>query len=179
MDTIDELFEKRIIVLDKEIDEITSSELISKIILLNLENNNPIVLMINSFGGNPYCALGITDIIRNSSCPITTICIGVSMSAASMILAAGFKRYAVFNSRIMIHQHSEDEINSKTHTQLVNDAKESMSLYKQMENFYVEVTKQSRIKVKKILQKDSYFTTAEAIKFGIIDENMGTNVPWL
>lgn len=166
------LFNKRIILINKEINEESTTEWIGRITLLDLKigkPKKPIILMINSYGGNPYCALGMANIIQNTLCPVTTVCIGAAMSAASILLFSGKNRYAVIGSKMMIHQHSEEDMGTKSHTQLINEAEESKKLNLQMEDFYAQVSGQPNTKIKKMLLQDSYMTPHEALDLGFID----------
>jgi len=178
---LEELFEKRIILVDKDVSPESCGEWVGKITLLDLKGaktKKPIILLINSYGGDAYASLGMIDVIKNCVCPVITVCIGIAMSGGSVILGAGSKRYAVPNSRIMIHQHS-DEIGLKTHTEIMNDAEESKRLFKQLEDYYVEVTGLPNSKVKKLLEKDSYMTAQDALTLNLVDE-LGWNIhEWL
>ena len=171
-DYLEKLFSKRIILIDKEFNEETCSEWVGKITLLDLQGltkKRPIILLISSYGGDAHCALGMSNVILNCICPVITICIGIAYSAGSIILASGTKRYAVENSNIMIHQHNLTVGNLK-HTELINEVEASKDTYKKIENFYVKATNQTRSKIKKLLEKDSYITPEEALKLGLIDE---------
>jgi len=169
---LDDLFNKRIILIDRDISSESCSEWIGKIALLDIASSKTkraITLFINSYGGDPYAAFGLMDVMKNSVSPITTVCIGVAMSAASVVLGAGKRRCAVPNARIMIHQHS-DELGPKNHVELLNEAEESNRLFKQLANYYGEITGLSAAKVKRLLGKDSYMTAQTALELGLIDE---------
>jgi len=169
---LDELFSKRIILIDKEITEELCGEWIGKIALLDLKGaktKKPIILLVNTYGGDAYAAMGVMDVIKNCVCPVITVCIGVAMSGGSVILGSGTKRYAVPNSRIMVHQHWDD-MGPKTHMEIMNEAEESKRLFKQLEDYYVVAMGQSHAKVKKLLEKDSYLTAQDALTLGLIDE---------
>jgi len=171
-DYLDELFEKRIIIINGEINEETSAEWVGRISLLELQGaktKKPIIILINTFGGDPHCALSIADIIESCICPTMTVCIGLAISGGSIILAAGAKRYSTPHGNIMIHQQQMD-MSPRNHTELVNETIASKVLYKQLEDYYMKVTKQTRPKIKKLLQKDSYLTAFEALEIGLIDD---------
>jgi len=167
------LFEKRIISLNCEITNEKSNEWISKILLLDAKTKTakkPIYLLINSYGGDAYCSLGISDIIRNCNSPVHTICTGVAFSGASLILASGTKRFITRNSRVMMHQAWQGGDSEITHSQLKNDAEESQKLHDQTVNIWHEVTNIPKSKLNKLLSKDTYLNSTEAQALGIIDE---------
>lgn len=166
------LFEKRIISIDSDIDTENTSQWISKISLLDLKckaKKLPIILLVNSYGGDAYAALGMVDVIKNSVCPIYTVCIGTAQSAGALILAAGTKRFSTKNSRIMLHQHVNYEAElTRAEMEIVHA--ESERLHKQMVSIWMELTGLTKARVEKLLNKDTYLTTEEAKKLHIIDE---------
>lgn len=175
---IDELFAKRIILLDKEITESNCGELVGRLVLLDLRgktSKKPIVMLINSFGGFTSGALGVTDVMENCVCPVYTVCIGIAQSAASIILAAGSKRFALKNADIMVHQHWQEFPETLTHKELMHEAKMSKKSHDNLVDFYVNHTNVNRKKIEEMLAKDTYLTAEESLKCGLIDE-IGWNI---
>ena len=173
LEYLDELFEKRIIIIDKEFTEETCAEWIGKLILLDLQGaktKKPIIILINSYGGDLHGALGLMRIIKNSVCPVYTVCIGIAQSSGSIILSAGKKRYSVPNASIMIHCHRISYNSEYNHFEIMNESEGSKKSFKQLEDYYVEVTGQTHPKIKKLLEKNSYLTAEEALSVGLIDE---------
>src|ERR1700733_12053308 len=108
-----DLLKQRIISINDEFTAESCSYWAGRIILLNKDATDkstgkitnkkpPIVLLINSSGGSIYNAFGLIDIVKKSTIPVVTVCIGEASSAASMLLASGKKRYATENSTIMV-----------------------------------------------------------------------------
>ncbi len=170
-DYVNDLFEKRIILIDREMNEQTCSEWIGKICLLDLNSKNkkPIILMISSYGGDTHCSLALADVIKNCVSPVITVCIGVAYSSGSIVLSSGTKRFSVPNGTIMLHQHTANYGDMK-HTEMLNEVEASKRTFKQLEDYYVEVTGLPNSKVKKLLEKDSYLTADDALALGLIDE---------
>lgn len=175
---IDDLFAKRIILLDKEITESNCGEIVGRLILLDLKgktSKKPIVMLINSFGGVTSGALGVADVMENCVCPVYTVCIGIAQSAGSIILAAGSRRFALKNADIMVHQHWQEFPETLTHKELMHEAKMSKKSHDTLVDFYVSHTKLTRKKIEETLAKDSYLTAEESLKYGLIDE-IGLNI---
>jgi ATP-dependent Clp protease protease subunit len=108
-DIYSQLLRERIVFLGQEVDDQVANLIISQ--MLFLEANDPekdIYLYINSPGGQAYAGMAIYDVMQHVAPDVSTICVGMGMSAAAMILCGGAagKRYALPNARIMIHQGS-------------------------------------------------------------------------
>jgi len=171
------LYDKRIIILDKEVNERSTSELIAKIILLNLTSTKPITLLINSTGGDMYSAFGLIDVLRDSKAPIFTVCIGLAASAAALILSAGHKRYALPSTQIMVHCHWQayNDTSALTHHELMIEAKQSEYMFALNRKYYENVTGLSSDDVKQMLDRDTYISPTEAKNLKLIDE-IGWNI---
>ena len=103
------LLRERILFLGQEVDDQIANLLIAEILYLDADNSErDIYLYINSPGGMAYAGMAIYDVMQHVGCDVSTICVGMGMSAAAMILAGGApgKRFALPNSKIMIHQGS-------------------------------------------------------------------------
>ena len=101
------LLKERIVFLGQEVDDQIANLLVAEILYLAGERpDQDIALYINSPGGLSYAGMAIYDVIQHVSCDVSTICVGMGMSAAAMILCGGApgKRFALPNSKIMIHQ---------------------------------------------------------------------------
>src|SRR3954453_11466322 len=101
------LLRERIVFLGQEVDDQIANLLVAQI--LYLESQDPdkdIHLYINSPGGMAYAGMAIYDVMQHVRCEVSTLCVGMGMSAAAMILAGGApgKRLALPNAKIMIHQ---------------------------------------------------------------------------
>src|SRR5579859_4663639 len=142
--------------------------------LLFLEAEDPekeINLYINSPGGMVTAGLAVYDTMQFIKSPITTICMGMAMSFGAVILAAGSKgkRYALPNSRVMIHQPLAGGISGQA-TDIIVEAKEMAHTRKVLEEIMAKHTGQTADKVSKDMERNYYMSAEEALKYGIIDE---------
>lgn len=164
------LMESRIIFINGEIDEETSSEVVAKLLYLDSLSNEDITIYINSKGGSVTCGLMIYDTIKYVKSDVSTIGIGLSASMASILLMSGTKgkRKILSHGRVMLHELSAgtdgkisdilvftDEI-KKTHNILIDIIAENSLLSK----------KQAELELK----KDFWLDSGEAIKLGIVDK---------
>ena len=141
--------------------------------LLFLESENPakdIAFYINSPGGVVTAGLAIYDTMAYIRPDISTVCIGQAASMGSLLMAAGTngKRFALPNSRIMIHQPSGGAQGQATDIEI--QAREILSLRKRLNDIYVHHTGQSLDVIEGAVERDRYMSPEEAKEFGIIDE---------
>ncbi len=140
--------------------------------LLFLESENPkkeISMYINSPGGVVSSGLAIYDTMQYISCPVSTACIGMAASMGSLLLAAGEKdmRFATPNARIMVHQPSGGF--RGVASDIERHAEEIIDIKRRLNNIYVNHTGQDYAAIEKKLDRDSFMTSEEAVKFGIVD----------
>jgi ATP-dependent Clp protease, protease subunit len=140
--------------------------------LLHLDSEDPdkdISVYINSPGGSAYGGLAIYDTMRFIKADVQTICFGVAMSAASLLLAGGTegKRLALPNSRILIHQPTGGFEGQSADIEI--HAREILRLRDRLESIYVEHTGQDRERVHADMERDHFFDPAEAVEYGLID----------
>ena len=141
--------------------------------LLFLESENPekeISLYINSPGGVVSDGLAIYDTMQFIQSPVSTLCFGQAASMGSFLLAAGEKgkRYALPNSRIMVHQPSAGFQGQATDIEI--HANEVMSLKKRLNEIYSKHTGKSVDQIKEALERDNFMTPDNAKDFGLIDK---------
>jgi ATP-dependent Clp endopeptidase proteolytic subunit ClpP len=108
-DIYSSLLRERIVFLGQEVDDQVANLIISQMLFLEAQNaEKDIYLYINSPGGQAYAGMAIYDVMQHVEPDVSTICVGMGMSAAAMILCGGAegKRFALPNARIMIHQGS-------------------------------------------------------------------------
>src|SRR6202453_742320 len=108
-DIYSQLLRERIVFLGQEVDDQVANLIISQMLFLEADDQEKdIHLYINSPGGVAYAGMAIYDVMQHVAPDVSTICVGMGMSAAAMILSGGSagKRFALPNSRIMIHQGS-------------------------------------------------------------------------
>jgi ATP-dependent Clp protease protease subunit len=141
--------------------------------LLFLESENPtkdIAFYINSPGGVVSAGLAIYDTMQYIRSPVSTVCIGQAASMGSLLLAAGEKgkRYALPNSRIMVHQPSGGAQGQAADIEI--QAREILTLRRRLNDIYVEHTGQSLEDIERALERDRFLSAEEARTFGLVDE---------
>ena len=141
--------------------------------LLFLEAENPdkdINLYINSPGGSVTSGLSIYDTMTYIKPDISTLCIGQACSMGAVLLAGGSKgkRFALPNSRIMIHQPMGGFQGQATDIEI--HANEVLSLKKRLNEIYSKHTGKSVDEIKTALERDNFMTADSAKSFGLIDE---------
>lgn len=140
--------------------------------LLFLESENPdkdISLYIDSPGGSVYAGLSIYDTMQFIKPDVSTICLGMAASMGAFLLAAGVKgkRFALPNSRIMIHQPSGGT--NGTAADIEIQAKEILELRSRLNTILSEHTGQSIEKIAVDTERDNFMSSAQAVEYGIID----------
>lgn len=140
--------------------------------LLFLESENPdkdISLYIDSPGGSVYAGLSIYDTMQFIKPDVSTICLGMAASMGAFLLAAGAKgkRFALPNSRIMIHQPSGGT--NGTAADIEIQAKEILELRSRLNTILSEHTGQSIEKIAVDTERDYFMSSAQAVEYGIID----------
>lgn len=141
--------------------------------LLYCESENPkkeISMYINSPGGLVTAGLAIYDTMQYIRPQVATLCIGQAASAASLLLCAGEKgqRYALPNSRVMLHQPSGGA--SGQASDISRHAQEILKLKRRLNQIYANHTGQSVETIEKALDRDNFLSADEAKTFGLIDQ---------
>jgi ATP-dependent Clp protease, protease subunit len=170
-DIYSRLLKERIIFLTGAVYDQVSSLICAQ--LLYLESDNPskdISFYINSPGGVVSAGLAVYDTMQYIRSPVSTVCIGMAASMGSLLLAAGAKdkRYALPNSRIMVHQPSGGAQGQATDIEI--QAREILTLRKRLNEIYVRHTGQPIEAIEHRLERDSYMSAMEAKEFGLVDE---------
>ena len=167
-----EIFKKRETFLFCEIDDDSARNFISKLHILNAIDSTTIRIYLNSPGGGIYAGLAIHDAIQKSRAPISITCIGLAASMASLILVCGAKgeRSAYQNSRIMIHEGSEQFREKLYNSKLKVESKELDELERIYAMLFAKYTNQPLEKIKQDILKTTYMSAEEAREYGIIDE---------
>ena len=170
-DIYSRLLKERIVFVTGEVEDNMASLIVAQ--LLFLESQNPekdIYMYINSPGGVVSSGLSIYDTMQYISCKVNTICLGQACSMGSLLLTAGEKglRYALPNSRIMIHQPSGGFKGQATDIEI--HAKEILSLKKRLNNMYVQHTGKTLSVIEKAMERDNFMSAEEALNFGLIDK---------
>lgn len=170
-DIYSRLLKERIIFLGDGIDSDIANSIIAQ--LLFLESDNPdkdIYLYIQSPGGYITAAMAMYDTMQYIKCDVSTICIGHAASAGALLLAAGTKgkRFALPNSRIMIHQPLGGYEGQASDIEI--HAKEMLRVKHKLNEILAHHTGQSLKKVARDTDRDYFMTAEEAKDYGIIDQ---------
>jgi len=169
-DIYSRLLRDRIIFLGTEIDDQVANVVISQLLLLAADDREKdIQLYINSPGGLSYAGMAIYDAIQHVEPEVSTICVGMGMSAAAMVLAGGAagKRLALPSARIMIHQGSAGTRGAPSDMEI--QLRETLALVDRMTRILAHHTGQPYDRVKKDIDRDYFMTAGEAKEYGIID----------
>jgi ATP-dependent Clp protease, protease subunit len=142
-----------------------------KLLFLQYENKSQeIHLYINCPGGSVTATLAIYDTMQFLECPISTYCMGLAASGAAIILAAGTKgkRYALPNSKIMVHQ-PWGQVGGQV-SDIEIQANEILKDRKRLNEILAKHTGRSLQQVEEETERDRYFDAAEAKEFGLVDD---------
>ena len=170
-DIYSRLLKDRIIFLGTPIDDDVANLIIAQMLFLESEDpDKEIMLYINSPGGSVTSGLAIYDTIQYIKCPISTICLGQAASMGAVLLAAGSskRRFALPNSRILIHQPMGGYQGQATDIEI--HAREILSLRERLNEILRRHTGQEIDKIGKDTERDYYMTSEQAREYGIVDE---------
>ncbi len=170
-DIFSRLLRERIIFIGDLIEDTMSNLIIAQLLFLESEDpEKDIYLYINSPGGIVTSGLAIYDTMQYVKAPVSTICVGQAASMAAVLLAAGArgKRYALPNSRIMIHQGSGG-FRGNTPDVLIQ-VRELGTLVEKLHAILARHTGQPVDRVKRDTERDYFMSAEEAKEYGLIDE---------
>jgi ATP-dependent Clp protease protease subunit len=169
------LFEERIIFLGQAIDDTIANDVMAQ--LLTLESADPdrdISIYINSPGGSFTALTAIYDTMQFVRPDIQTTCLGQAASAAAIVLAAGTpgKRFALANSRILIHQPSTEGGGQASDVEI--QAREVLRMRKLLEAMLAEHSNRTLEQVEADIERDKILTAEEAVEYGLVDRVLTT-----
>ncbi len=170
-DIYSRLLKDRIIFLGDAVEDNVANLIIAQLLFLESEDpEKDIQLYINSPGGVVTSGLAIYDTMQYLRAPVSTICIGQAASMGAVLLAAGAtgKRYALPNSRIMIHQGSSGFRGNTPDVEI--QMRENLHLVNRLLEILAEHTGQTVEKVKSDSDRDYFMSPDEAKAYGLIDE---------
>ena len=170
-DIYSRLLKERIIMLSGPIDDAVASTVIAQLLFLESEDpKKDISLYINSPGGVVYDGLGIYDTIQHIKPDVSTICVGMAASMASVLLSAGAKgkRFALPHSEVMIHQPHGGAQGQTSDIEIT--AKQYLKLRKSLNEILAKHSGQKLSKIETDVDRDFYMSAKEAQKYGIIDK---------
>ena len=169
-DIYSRLLKDRIIFLGAPIHDEVANAVIAQMLFLQMEDpKKDIHLYINSPGGSVAAGMAIYDTMNFISCDVTTYCVGMSASMAAVLLAAGTKgkRYALPNSRVMIHQPSGGATGQTSDISIA--AKEIIRWRDQLNTVLAKHSGQSIERLRQDSDRDYYMTAEEAKAYGLVD----------
>ena len=170
-DLYSQLLRERIVFLGQEVDDQVANLIISQMLFLEAQHSErDIYLYINSPGGVAYAGMAIYDVMQHVEPDVSTICVGMGMSAAAMILAGGApgKRFALPNARIMIHQGSAGTRGAPSDMEI--QLREVLSLTHRMAEIIAYHSGKPVEQVSQDIERDRFMSAAEAQDYGIIDD---------
>jgi len=170
-DIYSRLLKDRIIFLGTPVDEQVANLIMAQLLFLEAENSEKDIQMyINSPGGIVVAGMAIYDTMQHIKPDVSTICIGQAASASAILLAAGAKgkRFALPNSRVLIHQVMGGAEGQATDVAI--QTKEMMRIKNQVNQIMAKHTGQRIAKIEHDTERDFFMTAPEAKKYGIIDK---------
>lgn len=169
-DIFSRLLKERIIFLGTPVDDTVASLIIAQLLFLESEDpDKDIHLYINSPGGGVYAGMAIYDTMQYIRADVSTICVGMSASIAAILLAGGAvgKRFALPNSKIMIHQPWGGT--QGTASDISIQAEEILRIKKSINGVLAGHTNKTLAQIEKDTDRDNYMTSEDAKAYGIID----------
>ncbi|OIQ77942.1 ATP-dependent Clp protease proteolytic subunit 2 [mine drainage metagenome] len=175
LDPYTKLFEERIIFVGQAIDDTVANDVMAQ--LLTLESMDPdrdILMYINSPGGSFTALTAIYDTMQFVRPDIQTFCLGQAASAAAVLLAGGQKgkRYALANSRILIHQPSSEGGGQGSDIEI--QAKEIMRMRALLEDMLAKHSTRDIEDIRRDIERDKILTAEEAVAYGLVDQVLAT-----
>lgn len=171
MDIYSRLLKDRIIFIGTDITDHVANVVVAQLLFLKMEDpKKDVHIYINSMGGYINAGLAIYDTMQWLGCNVNTYCIGQASSMGALLLTAGTKgrRYALPNSRIMIHQPSGGV--GGTAADIGLQAKEILYIKKRLHEIMAECTGQSIERIAADSERDFYMSPTQAKEYGLIDE---------
>ncbi len=170
-DIYSRLLKERVVFLVGEVNDQTANLVVAQLLFLESENpDKDISFYINSPGGSVSAGLAIFDTMQFIKPEVSTLCMGMAASMGSFLLMAGAKgkRFALPNSRVMIHQPSGGTQGQATDIEI--HAREIIRLREQLNRIYAERTGQSVEKIALDMERDRYLSADEAQVYGLVDK---------
>jgi ATP-dependent Clp protease, protease subunit len=172
-DIYSRLLRERIVFLGQEVEDGIANLIAAQLLFLDAEDpDEDIWLYVNSPGGSAYAGMAIYDTMQYVKADVATVCLGMGMSAAAMILAGGApgKRYVLPNAKVMIHQGSGGFRGSPADIQIA--AREILAMTRRMAEIISAHSGQPVEQVMKDIDRDRFMTPQEAVDYGLVDAVM-------
>src|SRR2546428_13204697 len=172
-DIFSRLLRERIVFLGTEVTDDSANLIAAQLLFLEAEDpERDISLYINSPGGSAYAGMAIYDTMQYVKPAVSTVCVGMAMSAGAMILCGGAagKRFVLPNAKVMIHQGSGGFRGSPADIQIA--AKEILEMTQRMSEIISRHSGQPLEKVVKDIDRDHFMSPQEAVEYGLADQVM-------
>ena len=173
-DIYSRLLKDRIVMLGTSIDDGVANVVVAELLhLASIDPDRDIALYVNSPGGSVSAMFAIYDTMQHIPCDVSTVCMGMAASAAAVVLAGGAagKRYALANSRVLIHQPHGGAEGQQVDIEI--RAREITFLRRRMEEVLAEHTGQPVERIAKDTDRDYIMSAHEAVNYGMVDHILG------
>jgi ATP-dependent Clp protease, protease subunit len=170
-DIYSRLLKERVVFLVGVVNEMTANLIVAQLLFLESENpEKDVSFYINSPGGSVSAGLAIYDTMQFIKPDVSTLCVGQAASMGALLLAAGTKgkRYALPNSRVMIHQPMGGFQGQATDIEI--HAKEILYLRQRLNEILARHTGQDIKTIERDTERDNFFGAEEATKYGLVDK---------
>jgi ATP-dependent Clp protease, protease subunit len=170
-DIYSRLLKERVVFLVGVVNEMSANLIVAQLLFLESENpEKDISFYINSPGGSVSAGLAIYDTMQFVKPNVSTLCVGQAASMGALLLAAGAqgKRFALPNSRVMIHQPMGGFQGQATDIEI--HAKEILYLRQRLNEILAQHTGQEIKTIERDTERDNFFGAEEATKYGLVDK---------
>src|SRR3954471_19205906 len=177
-DIYSRLLRERILFLGQEVNDDSANLIAAQLLFLDAEEpGKDISLYVNSPGGSAYGGMAIYDAMQYVRSDVSTVCLGMGMSAGAMILCGGAagKRFALPNAKIMIHQGSGGFRGTPAGVQIA--AREILDMTRRMAEIISRHSQQDVDQVLRDIDRDRFMTPEEAVEYGLVDAIMEQREP--
>jgi ATP-dependent Clp protease protease subunit len=168
---LDRLMKTRTVLISEPVSSDLSEKILPRLLLLEAEDpEKPVKVLINSPGGAVDDGFAIYDMMRYIRCPVSSVCIGLAASAATIILLGGDKgrRFALPNTRILLHQPSQAMRGVASDIEI--SAKEILRIRTRINELLAKETGKSMDEIQEDLNRDFWMSAAEAVEYGLLDK---------
>jgi ATP-dependent Clp protease protease subunit len=170
-DIYSRLLKERVVFLVGPVNEMSANLIVAQLLFLESENpEKDISIYINSPGGSVSAGLAIYDTMQFIKPDVSTLCVGQAASMGALLLAAGShgKRFALPNSRVMIHQPMGGFQGQASDIEI--HAKEILYLRQRLNEILSKHTGQDMKTIERDTERDNFFGAEEAVKYGLVDK---------
>ena len=177
-DIYSRLLKERVVFLVGPVTEVTANLIVAQLLFLESENpDKDIFFYINSPGGSVSAGLAIYDTMQFIKPDVSTLCIGQAASMGALLLAAGDKdkRFALPNSRVMIHQPMGGFSGQASDVEI--HAKEILFLRQRLNEILAKHTGQTVEAIARDTDRDNFLSSESAVKYGIVDKVLTVREP--